>query len=84
MEQEQEKPRSGRSNFIAAGFALAVYIIGGFGVMAGMGLIGIVGAADLWGWGEARSIGYLLFASGLTLSVLGVFIMRIMRNRKWA
>ncbi|MES0398128.1 MAG: hypothetical protein ABUK17_11440, partial [Syntrophobacteria bacterium] len=68
----------------AAGFALAVYIIGGLAVMTGLGLIGILGAEDLWGWGEARSIGYLVFAVGLIMSILGVLIMRIMRNRRWA
>ena len=84
MALEQKKTMSRSANFMAAGFALAVYIIGGLAVMTGLGLIGILGAEDLWGWGEARSIGYLVFAVGLILSILGVLIMRIMRNRRWA
>ena len=84
MAQEQKKTMSRNANLMAAGFALAVYIIGGLAVMTGLGLIGILGAEDLWGWGEARSIGYLVFAVGLILSILGVLIMRIMRNRRWA
>ena len=84
MALEQKETMSKSANFIAAGFALAVYIIGGLAVMTGLGLIGILGAEDLWGWGEARSIGYLVFAVGLIMSILGVLIMRIMRNRRWA
>lgn len=84
MEPEQKQTITSKANFMAAGFALSVYIIGGLGVMTGLGLIGILGAQDLWGWGEARSIGYLIFAVGMILSILGVLIMRIMRNRRWA
>jgi hypothetical protein len=84
MEPEQKQTITNKANFMAAGFALIVYIIGGLGVMTGLGLIGILGAQDLWGWGEARSIGYLVFAVGMILSILGVLIMRVMRNRRWA
>jgi hypothetical protein len=70
--------------WLLAGAALAVYVIGGIGVMAGLVLIGIVGERDLWGWGEASSIGYLCFGAGLCLTILGVLVMRIMRNRNWA
>ena len=73
-----------RSGLLAAGFALTVYIVGGLSVMIGLGFIGMLGYQDLWGWGEARSIGYLLFAVGIILSILGVLVMRIMRNRRWA
>jgi hypothetical protein len=52
--------------------------------MAGLVLIGIVGERDLWGWGQASSIGYLCFGAGLCLTILGVLVMRIMRNRNWA
>jgi hypothetical protein len=68
-------------NLLLAGLAMAVYIVGGVGVMAGMVLIGIVGERDLWGWGQANSIGYLFFGVGLCLTILGVLIMRVMRNR---
>jgi len=29
--------------------------------MGGLILIGILGSQDLWGWGEARGIGYMAF-----------------------
>jgi len=70
--------------WLLAGAALAVYVIGGVAVMAGLVLIGIFGQRDLWGWGQADSIGYLLLGSGLCLTILGVLVMRIMRNRNWA
>lgn len=69
---------------LLAGAALAVYVIGGVGVMVGLVLIGIVGERDLWGWGQANSIGYLCFGAGLCLTILGVLVMRIMRNRQIA
>lgn len=69
---------------ILAGLALLVYIVGGLGVMVGLVLIGIVGERDLWGWGQANSIGYLFFGAGLCLTILGVLVMRIMRNRQIA
>lgn len=69
---------------LLAGAALAVYVIGGVGVMVGLILIGIVGERDLWGWGQANSIGYLCFGTGLCLTILGVLVMRIMRNRRIA
>lgn len=70
--------------WLLAGAALTVYVIGGFGVMAGLVLIGIVGDRDLWGWGQASSIGYLCFGVGLCFTILGVLVMRIMRNRRIA
>lgn len=69
---------------VLAGLALAVYLVGGVGVMAGIVLIGIVGERDLWGWGQANSIGYLFFGTGLCLTILGVLVMRVMRNRQIA
>ena len=83
MKQAKTKAPN-KSGLLAAGFALTVYIVGGLSVMIGLGFIGMLGSQDLWGWGEASSIGYLLFAVGIILSILGVLIMRIMRNRRWA
>lgn len=61
--------------------ALALYIIGGIGTFAGLGLIGFMNGRDLWGWGDGRSIGYLFLCVGLSLSIMGVLLMRIFRNR---
>lgn len=61
--------------------ALSLYVAGGLLVMAGLVMIGILGSQDLWGWGEARGMGYMAFGVGILLSILGVMIMRIMRNR---
>lgn len=61
--------------------AFAVYIIGGIGTFAGVALIMFMRGRDLWGWGEGRAIGYLLLCAGLCLSILGVLLMRLFRNR---
>lgn len=67
--------------WVMAAIALTAFIIGGIGVMAGLIMVGFLGARDIWGWGEARSVGYLFFLVGVCLSVFGVLVMRIMRNR---
>ncbi|MDT8442199.1 MAG: hypothetical protein RQ723_11105 [Desulfuromonadales bacterium] len=69
------------TSWLMAGIALFIYVVGGLAIMAGLLMIGVLGHQDLWGWGEARSVGYLFFAVGIVLSVLGVLVMRIMRNR---
>jgi hypothetical protein len=61
--------------------AFAVYIIGGIGTFGGLALILLMKNKDLWGWGEGRAIGYLFLSVGLCLSILGVLLMRIFRNR---
>jgi hypothetical protein len=61
--------------------AFAVYIIGGIGTFGGLGLIAFMKGRNLWGWGDGRSIGILALCVGLCLSVLGVLLMRIFRNR---
>ena len=61
--------------------AFAVYIIGGLGTFGGVALIYFMKNKDLLGWGEGRSIGYLFLCLGLCLSVLGVLLMRVFRNR---
>ncbi|NOY12964.1 MAG: hypothetical protein GXP51_04565 [Deltaproteobacteria bacterium] len=61
--------------------AIAVYILGGVATFTGAGLILLMKGQDLWGWGEGHTIGYLLVCIGLIFSVLGVLVMRILRNR---
>lgn len=61
--------------------ALSIYVVGGLSTFAGIGLIVMMKARDLWGLGEGRSLGYLFLCVGLSLSILGVLLMRILRNR---
>jgi hypothetical protein len=61
--------------------AFTAYILGGIGCFSGIGLIILMQGRDLLGWGDGRSIGYLLVCVGLCLSILGVLFMRIFRNR---
>jgi len=61
--------------------AFALYVIGGVGTFGGLALIILMKNKDLWGWGEGRAIGYLFFCVGLCLSIIGVLLMRIFRNR---
>jgi hypothetical protein len=61
--------------------SFALYIIGGLSTFSGLALIFLMKNRDLFGWGEGRAIGYLLFCIGLCLSVIGVLLMRIFRNR---
>lgn len=64
--------------------AFAVYIIGGISAFGGLALIFFMKGQDLFGWGEGRTIGYLGLCVGACLSVLGVLLMRIFRNRGMA
>jgi len=61
--------------------AIIVYILGGVMTFIGVGLILLMKNQDLWGWGEGHSIGYLLVCIGLVFTILGVLVMRILRNR---
>ncbi len=72
---------AGKRGVALAVVALVIYIVGGIGTFAGLGLIGFMKGRDLWGWGDGRSIGYLFLCVGLCLSIMGVLLMRIVRNR---
>lgn len=61
--------------------AFAVYIVGGIGCFGGLALIVLMKGRDLWGWGDGRTIGYVAVCVGVALSILGVLLMRIFRNR---
>ncbi|RNC69603.1 MAG: hypothetical protein ED859_07285 [Desulfuromonadales bacterium] len=61
--------------------AMGLYIVGGVLTFGGLYLIGFMAGSDLLGWGDGRSIGYLFLCVGLSLSILGVMLMRIFRNR---
>ncbi|TWJ32668.1 hypothetical protein JN12_00643 [Geobacter argillaceus] len=62
--------------------ALLIYIVGGIGTFGGIAMIALLKGHDLWGWGDGRAIGYLFLCTGLALSILGVLLMRILRNRR--
>ncbi len=61
--------------------ALAVYILGGVGVFGGIWLIVFRKGVDVMGLGHGHTIGYLLLSVGAGLSIFGVILMRIFRNR---
>ncbi len=61
--------------------AFTSYIIGGILTFGGAALIMFMKGKDLWGIGEGHALGYLCVCVGLILSILGVLIMRILRNR---
>jgi hypothetical protein len=61
--------------------ALVVYILGGLGIFIGIWLIVFRRGIDVMGLGHGHSIGYLLLSTGTALSILGVILMRIFRNR---
>lgn len=72
------------SGWFLGGAALTIYIIGGVGTFGGLALILLMDGRDLFGWGDGRSLGYLCLCVGLALSVFGVLLMRILRNRQLA
>ncbi len=61
--------------------ALALYLLGGLLTFSGAGLILLMKGKDFWGLGDGHTIGYLSVCVGLVLTILGVLVMRILRNR---
>lgn len=61
--------------------AFILYIAGGVAAFGGIALIAFMGGRDLFGWGAARTIGYLSICIGAFLSIMGVLILRLVRNR---
>lgn len=80
-ESEQEKFMSEISGLKLGIAALIVYIFGGIGIFGGIWLIVFRRGIDVLGLGQGHTIGYLLLAVGACLSILGVILMRIFRNR---
>lgn len=72
---------AGSQGIALAVVAFGVYIVGGIATFGGVALIMLMKGRDLLGWGEGRPIGYLFLCVGLCLSILGVLLMRIFRNR---
>jgi len=61
--------------------AFVLYILGGCGIFSGIGLIVLMEGRNLFGWGDARSLGYLFSCVGGCLSISGVLMLRLIRNR---
>ena len=61
--------------------ALVIYVIGGIATFGGLGLVVLMKGRDLLGMGDGRSIGLVFLCVGLCLSIFGVLLMRIFRNR---
>lgn len=72
------------SGIYLGGLALLIYLIGGIATFGGLAMIFFLKGTDLFGWGDARSLGYLFVSVGLILSIFGVLVMRILRNRSLA
>ncbi len=72
------------SGLYLAGLALFIYLSGGIATFGGLALILFMKGSDLFGWGDGRSLGYLFLCVGLCFSILGVLIMRMLRNRSLA
>ena len=70
-----------KSGMAGAIFALSIFILGGISTFAGLGLVAFMKGRDLFGLGEGRSFGILLVCVGLLASILGVLVMRLIRNR---
>ncbi|MDW7644768.1 MAG: hypothetical protein SCI25_06960 [Desulfuromonadales bacterium] len=64
--------------------AFALYIIGGVSTFGGLILMGMMRDQNVLGWGDGTGIGSLFLAAGLCLSILGVLLMRLFRNRGFA
>jgi hypothetical protein len=61
--------------------AFVLYIAGGIGIFGGIALVALIGGQDLFGWGSAKTIGYLLMCTGVCFSIIGVLFLRLVRNR---
>jgi hypothetical protein len=61
--------------------AFALYITGGFGIFGGIALVVLMKGQDLFGWGNAETVGYLLLCIGVCFSIMGVLFLRLVRNR---
>lgn len=61
--------------------ALVIYVVGGISTFAGIGLAAFMKGRNLLGLGDGRSIGWLFLCVGLCLSMIGVLMMRLFRNR---
>lgn len=62
-------------------FAMLLYVVGGLGTFSGIAMMTVWKSQNLWGWGSGHSLGMLFICVGVCLSIIGVMMMRIFRNR---
>jgi len=70
-----------QQGIVLAVAAITIYLVGGVATFGGLALVVFMGGHDFLGWGDGRSIGWLFLCVGLCLSIAGVLLMRIFRNR---
>jgi hypothetical protein len=61
--------------------AMGIYVVGGIVTFSAIAMVGLLSGKDVAGWGDGRSLGYLMLCLGFFLSIMGVLLMRIFRNR---
>jgi hypothetical protein len=61
--------------------SLVLYLFGGLGIFSGVAMMVLMKGKSYGDWGRMDSFGYVLLFAGLSLSILGVILMRIIRNR---
>jgi hypothetical protein len=61
--------------------AFCLYILGGFSIFGGLFMVLVLKSKVLFGLGTAETLGYLVLCIGGCLSVAGVLMLRIIRNR---
>jgi len=64
--------------------SLSLYIVGGVSTFTGIGMIVLLKGKDLMGLGDGSTMGYLFVCVGLCVSITGVLLMRVLRNRHLA
>lgn len=70
-----------KRDLILSVVAIAVYILGGLATFGGIAIVLLMKGQDFFGFGDAYGIGYLMICVGLVMTILGVLVMRILRNR---
>jgi len=62
--------------------SLSLYIVGGVSTFGGLGMIAGLKENNISGVGNLASLGYVFVCVGLCVSIAGVLLMRILRNRR--
>ena len=69
-------------NEMACGVVLfGLHMLGGIVACSGLFLVIFMNGQELQGMGDGRSIGYLVICAGLCLSIVGLLLMRSLKER---